>query len=129
MRERVTAIATAWPTEKRARRYAASIVRQLERYRGEYDISSEMTGARRYTPGDRGRGELQQVSLAAWRGVGLRRSFFRYFHGSRTSGTAFGGRFVLRRGRYVCDVAWTARTQATDRRLSHLPARLVGSLS
>jgi hypothetical protein len=87
-----------------------------------------MTGPRRYVPGDRGKGELERVSLGGWRGLGLRRRYFLYFDHYVTSGTVLGGRFVLRRGRYVSEVEWKAATQATDRRLSHLPARLLQNL-
>jgi hypothetical protein len=129
LREQVTAIAMAWPSVAAARRYARGLSRQLRRYRGEYYLPLKMTGPRRYTPGDRGQGELQRVTYTGWHGIGLRRRFFHYFDHYETSGRVQGGRFVMRRGRYVVDVEWVARTQATDRRLTHLPRRLLQQLA
>ena len=126
--EFVRAIATSWPSPAAARAYADRLARQLKRYRGEYDIALEETGPRTYAPGDRGRGDLQRVSMRHWRGTGLRRVFHYVFDDLSPSANVLGGHFVLRRGRYVAEIEWQARNQATDRRLSRLPARLIRGL-
>jgi hypothetical protein len=126
--ELVRTIVMAWPSAARARTYADRLTRQLERYRGEYDIALQETGPGTYTPGDRGRGELQQVSLGDWQGTGLRRVYHYVFDDLSPSANVLGGHFVLRRGRYVVDLEWAARDQRTDRRLSHLPRRLLWGL-
>jgi hypothetical protein len=126
--EFVRAIATRWPSPAAARHYADRLAGQLKRYRGEYDIALKATGPRTYRPGDRGRGDLQQVSLRGWRGTVLRRVFHYVFDDLSPSANVLGGRFVLRRGRYVAEIEWQARNQATDRRLSHLPGRLIRAL-
>jgi hypothetical protein len=126
--EFVRTIVTAWPTAAKARAYADQLTAQLKRYRGEYDILLEKTGPDRYTPGDRGRGELHRVSFSGWRGTALRRVFHHVFYDLSPSASVPGGHLVLRRGRFVVDVEWVARTQRTDRRLSHLPRRLLRGL-
>jgi hypothetical protein len=128
MRERLVTIMTAWSTAEVARRYASRRTAELRRYRGEYDIALRRTGPRTYTPGDRGRGELHQISPGRWRGTVLRRVFHHVFHGLVPSRSLLGGHFVSRRGRYVADLEWVARDQVTDRRLSHLPRRLLRRL-
>jgi hypothetical protein len=126
--ELVRTVVTAWPSASAASSYAAGLTRQLRRYRGEYDILLKRTGPRRYTPADRGRGELHQVSFSGWRGTALRRVFHYVFYDLSPSASVPAGHVVLRRGRYVVDVEWVARTQGTDRQLSHLPRRLLRSL-
>jgi hypothetical protein len=126
--EVVRTMVTAWPTAAKSRAYADQLTSQLKRYRGEYDILLEKTGPRRYTAGDRGRGELHRVSYSGWRGTALRRVFHYVFYDFSPSASVPGGHVVLRRGRYVADVEWVARTQRTDRRLSHLPRRLLRGL-
>jgi hypothetical protein len=128
MGERLTRIVTAWPTAAAARRYADRLTRQLKSYRGEYDIALKETSPRTYTPGVRGRGEVHRVTRNAWRGTVLRRVFHYVFYGLVPSRSVPGGHFVGRRGRYVADIEWVARDQRTDRRLSHLPRRLLRSL-
>jgi hypothetical protein len=129
-------VVTAWPSGASARRYVHRLDRGQRRFRGDFDIPKKETGPRTYRPGERGAGDLQRVSLLGWRGTGLRRIFHYVFYTSSSSGlvvgppsgVVLGGRFVLRRGRYVADVEWLARNQATDRRLSHLPRRLLRRL-
>ena len=128
MREQLVRIVTAWPSVAAARRHVRRTTEDLRRYRGEYDIALNKTGLRTYTPGDRGRGELHVVSSNRWRGTGLRRVFHYVFYGLVPSRSVLGGHFVSRRGRYVVDVEWVARDQRTDRRLSHLPRRLLRRL-
>ncbi len=65
---------------------------------------------------DGDRSEIHLVTHAGWRGTVLRQA------------APAGGRAVLRRGRYVADLEWVARDQRTDRRLSHLPRRLLRAL-
>jgi hypothetical protein len=128
LRERVTTTVMAWPSPAQARRYVSGLARRFDRYRGKYAVPVKRTRSVRYVPGDRGKGEVQHVGLAGWRGLGLRRSFVLRFHDDETSRTAYGGRFVMRRGAYVVDVDWVGRNQSTDRRLSHLPRRLIRGL-
>ena len=127
--EFVRTIVTAWPSAGAASSYAARLTRQLKRYDGEYDILLKETGPRRYIPADRGRGELHTVSFSGWRGTALRRIFHYVFYDLSPSAPVPGGHVVLGRGRYVVDVEWVARNQATDRRLSHLPRRLLRRLA
>ena len=62
-------------------------------------------------------------------GTVLRRVFHFVYHGLVTvARTVTGGHVVVRRGRYVADVEWIAGDQRTDRRLSHLPRRLLRGL-
>jgi hypothetical protein len=136
--ESVRNVVTAWPSAAFARTYADELARQLRRYRGEYDVPMKETGPHTYIPGERGRGELHRVSLLGWRGVALRKVFHYVFYACRSSLSGLvvgppsarvpGARFVLRKGRYVLDLEWVARSQASDRRLSRLPARLVRAL-
>jgi hypothetical protein len=123
--EFVRTIVTAWPSPAAATSYAARLTQHLRRYRGEYDIVLKETGPRRYIPADRGRGELARVSFAGWRGVMLRRVFHYVFYDFSPSAPVPAGHAVLRQGRYVLDLEWVARDQATDRRLSQLPRRLL----
>ena len=108
--------------------YVATTDGRCSRYRGEYDIALHKTGPRTYTPGDRGRGELHEISPGRWRGPVLRRVFHYVFYGLVPSRSVLAGHFVSRRGRYVVDLEWVARDQRTDRRLSHLPRRLLRGL-
>ena len=127
--EFVRTIVMAWPSAVGARTYADRLTKKLKCYRGEYDVALRETSARTYRPGDRGSGELQRVSLAGWRGFGLRRVFHYVFDDLSPSANVLGGHFVLRRGRYVVDLEWAARGHYTDRRLSHLPRRLLRGLA
>ena len=102
--------------------------RQLSRHRGEYDIALRKTGPRHLHTRRPWPGELHEVSSGRWRGTGLRRVFHHVFEGLVPSRSVLGGHFVIRRGRYVADVEWVARDQRTDRRLSHLPRRLLRRL-
>lgn len=126
--EFVRTIVMAWPSAASAHTYADRLTERFKAYRGEYDFALRKTCARTCTPGDRGRGEVQQVSLDGWRGAGLRRVFHYVFDHLSPSANVLGGHVVLWRGRYVVDLEWTARTQRTDRRLSHLPRRLLRGL-
>jgi len=128
MHERLVTMVTAWPTAAAARRHARRVTTGLRRYRGEYDVALRKTGPRTYTPGDRGRGELHPIAPSRWRGTVLRRVFHYVFYGLVPSRSVLAGHAVVRRGRYVADVEWVARDQRTDRRLSHLPRRLLESL-
>ncbi len=68
LREQLIRIVTAWPSVAAARRYVRRTTEDLRRYRGEYDIALHKTGPRTYTPGDRGRGELHEVSSGSLAG-------------------------------------------------------------
>ena len=126
--EFVRTIVTGWPSVGAASSYAARLTRQLKRYDGDYDILLKRTGPRRYIPADRGRGELHPVSYSGWRGTMLRRIFHYVFYDLSPSAPVPGGHVVMSRGRYVVDLEWVARGQETDRRLSHLPRRLLREL-
>jgi hypothetical protein len=128
LHEYARVVMTAWPSPAVARGALREARHDVDRFRGEYYVPLKEIGPNRYIPGDRGKGDVQRVSLRQWRGIGVRKVFFLYFDTYDTTGTVFGGRFVLRRGPYVVDVEWVARRRATDRRLSHLPARLIRSL-
>ena len=129
LREQLIRIVTAWPSVAAARAVCTSDHRGAEAATAASTTSPcTETGPRTYTPGDRGRGELHEISSGRWRGTALRRVFHYVFYGLVPSRSVVGGHFVTRRGRFVADVEWVARDQRTDRRLSHLPRRLLRGL-
>jgi len=128
LHESVRVVVTAWPSASVARGALREAKREMDRFEGEYYVPLKEIGPNRYIPGDRGKGDVQRVSLRGWRGTGVRKVNFYYFDTYAASGTVFGGRFVLRRGPYLADVEWVARTRDTDRSLSHLPARVIRAL-
>ena len=94
LREQLIRLVTAWPSVAAARGYVRRTTEDLRRYRGEYDIALHKTGPRTYTPGDRGRGELHEISPGRWRGTALRRVFHYVFFGLVPSRSVVGGHFV-----------------------------------